>query len=79
MKSRVGMVERLIELAATCMQNNNYSSTFAIVSGLETSAVFRMKKTWEAVAPEKRELLSDMVTVLSSSKSFKGYRARLHK
>jgi hypothetical protein len=41
--------------------------------------VFRMKKTWEAVAPEKRELLSDMVTVLSSSKFFKGYRARLHK
>jgi len=30
-----------------CLDNNNFFSTFALLSGLSTNAIQRLKKTWE--------------------------------
>jgi son of sevenless-like protein len=79
LKSRARMVEKMISLAQHCLAMNNFSSTFAIVAGLETSAVFRLKKTWELIAPDKKAALEEMVSVLSSGKSYKEYRGRVHR
>jgi len=47
LKQRVATLERLIKLAEELMKINNYNGVMEILSGINSSPVRRLKKTWE--------------------------------
>ncbi|XP_077575820.1 ral guanine nucleotide dissociation stimulator-like 1 [Stigmatopora nigra] len=49
---RARVIERWISVAQACRQLRNFSSLRAILSALQSNAVYRLKKTWEAVCKE---------------------------
>lgn len=50
---RVEIISRLIKIALMCREMNNFQSAYAIVSGLQSAPIIRLKHTWERI-PKKR-------------------------
>lgn len=47
LKKRSALVVKFLRIAKECKNLNNYNAIFEITSGLQQSAVHRLKKTWE--------------------------------
>ena len=52
-----------------CQQRKNHSSVRAIVSGLRTHAIYRLKKTWQQVSAFHTKLLNMLDHVDAMEKS----------
>jgi hypothetical protein len=76
-KQRVEIVKRFITIMEDTFKNNNFFTTMAIISGLNHSAVQRMKKTWRALPEKYQKDLAHFEAELSFSQSFKRYRELL--
>jgi len=57
---RAKVLCKWIEVAECCQQRKNYSSMRAIVSGLRTHALYRLKKTWYQVSNFHTRLLNQL-------------------
>jgi len=71
---RVRMVKHFLKIAKQCKEAQNYNSMFAIVSGLNHTAVSRLKQTWERVPEKYSKLLSDLNLIMDPSRNFSRYR-----
>ncbi|PRP85293.1 rasGEF domain-containing protein [Planoprotostelium fungivorum] len=72
------VISRFIEIAKCCFDLNNYNTTFQILSGLNSTPIYRLKRTWAEVSPQWTQIYQDMHAILSPDKSYKSYRDRLH-
>nr|CAB3265548.1 ral guanine nucleotide dissociation stimulator-like 1 [Phallusia mammillata] len=57
---RVKIICKWIEIAQQCRELKNFSSLRAVVSGLQTHVIHRMRKTWQQVPHSYIELLREL-------------------
>ncbi|KAJ3049622.1 hypothetical protein HK097_009394 [Rhizophlyctis rosea] len=77
LKNRVKVVEKCVKMGKQCRKLNNFHTLMAIISGLNVSAVGRLKETWEAVDPKHRKTLDELETLLSPQHNYRSYRTLL--
>lgn len=80
LKDRVSYVKQFILIAQKCRELGNFNATMEILSGLQNSSVFRLRKTWEKIEskPYVKKIYDDLLTLMSSSNNYKEYIAALH-
>ncbi|XP_048104732.1 ral guanine nucleotide dissociation stimulator-like 1 isoform X2 [Alosa alosa] len=57
---RARVIEKWISVAQECRQLRNFSSLRAILSALQSNAVYRLKRTWAAVSRESLEAFDQL-------------------
>jgi flagellar hook-basal body complex protein FliE len=76
-KKRAATIKFFVEVSDFCRDMNNFSSMTAIISGLYSSTIHRMKKTWELVPTKTRAKLDNMNQLMNSTRNFNDYRDML--
>lgn len=77
-KRRAGVIKYFVQVADYCFSIHNYSSMTAIISGLYSSTIHRMKKTWDLVPQETILMLERLYKLMNSSRNFNEYRDLLN-
>ncbi|ODN77887.1 hypothetical protein, variant [Cryptococcus amylolentus CBS 6039] len=76
-KKRAGLLKFFIKLADKCLMLNNFFSMFAVLAGLNSSTILRLKKTWDALSAKYRVIIERLRSIIEHSKNHAAYRARL--
>ena len=77
-RTRAAMVERIITLAQHLEKMNNFNGVKEVLAGLQSSAVYRLKKTKEAVGSKYLKIFDDLLKLTSSDLNFKNLRSKIH-
>ncbi|TLS24365.1 hypothetical protein PpBr36_08946 [Pyricularia pennisetigena] len=77
-KKRAAVLKQWIKVAHQCLELNNYDALMAIICSLNSSTITRLRRTWEAVSPRRRELLKQLQAIVEPSQNNKVLRGRLH-
>lgn len=75
---RVDVLEHFIKIAAKSMEIGNYNTAMAILSGLNTTPVSRMKKTFSGLSSRAQSAYADVEQKLSYRQNYKAYRELEH-
>ena len=78
LKSRVSALEKLIKLAEELLKLNNFNGVMEILSGINSSPVRRLKKTWEGIGEHWQGRMKRLEELMSHDQNYKSYRAALH-
>lgn len=78
-RRRASIMKHFISVADRCRHIQNFSTMFAIVSGLNLSPIGRLKRSWEQVGTRYMSQLQACETTISSYKTFNIYRHALAK
>ena len=73
-KKRVKVINYFISVALHCQKLCNFATLTAILSGLYSSPIYRLKKTWNEVSDESKEILQKLDHLMDSKKNFLNYR-----
>ncbi|KAL7424779.1 Ras guanine nucleotide exchange factor bud5 [Cryptotrichosporon argae] len=76
-KRRAALLKFYIKLAEKCLSLNNFSSLFAVVAGLNSSTILRLKKTWDALSSKYRVLMDRLRAIIDVTRNHATYRARM--
>lgn len=74
---RVRIFSRFIHVAKHLFDMNNFNATMAILSGLNISAIYRLKFTVAELPKKDRQTLSFLMDKLSNKNAYKEYRSIL--
>ncbi|KAI5122473.1 hypothetical protein M0805_008783 [Coniferiporia weirii] len=76
-RKRAALVKQFISVADRCRNLHNFSSMAAIISGLNSPPIRRLKRTWEQVGGRFMSQLGTCEMTLDSTKNFTNYKATL--
>ncbi|KZS90545.1 ras GEF [Sistotremastrum niveocremeum HHB9708] len=76
-RKRAAVIKHFISVADRCRALHNFSTMAAIVSGLNTPPISRLKRTWELVNARMTIQLQACEATLDSTKNFTNYRNTL--
>ncbi|KAG8968746.1 hypothetical protein FRC03_006201 [Tulasnella sp. 419] len=76
-KKRALVLKNFILVADRCRYLQNFSTMAALIAGLNSPPIRRLKRTWEQVNTRIVALLDDLEKTLDSARNFTGYRAML--
>ncbi|XP_066986341.1 ral guanine nucleotide dissociation stimulator-like 1 isoform X3 [Macrobrachium rosenbergii] len=62
---RARLIVKWIDIAQELRMHKNFSSLKAIISGLQSNPIYRLKKTWGAVIKDKAELFEELARIFS--------------
>ncbi|KAH7926456.1 ras GEF [Leucogyrophana mollusca] len=78
-RKRALVVKQFISVADRCRSMHNYSTMVAIVSGLNSPPIRRLKRSWERVDARHMSQLGACEMTIDSGKNFNNYRSTLAK
>lgn len=76
-RDRVRALDKVIYVAEAALRIHNYNAVMEIYAALQSSAVHRLKRTWELLAPEAWEAFDKIAKFVSSTGNFQNYREAL--
>ncbi|KIR78781.1 guanyl nucleotide exchange factor Sql2 [Cryptococcus gattii EJB2] len=76
-KRRAALLKFFIKLADKCLLINNFFTMFAVLGGLNSSTILRLKKTWDALSVKYKVLIERLRGIIEHTKNHAAYRARL--
>ncbi|KAH6706623.1 ras guanine nucleotide exchange factor domain-containing protein [Leptodontidium sp. MPI-SDFR-AT-0119] len=77
-KKRAVTIKHWIKTAHKCLELNNYGSLMAIVCSLNSSAIIRLKRTWDVVSQNQKDILKCLQSIVEPGKNYTVLRRRLH-
>eukprot|EP00124_Ichthyophonus_hoferi_P000149 Ihof_evm13s5 gene=Ihof_evmTU13s5 len=77
-KDRVWFVRYFIQLAWACQALNNFSTMMAVLGGLNSAAIHRLRLTWEKLPDKNRQQLEQMNEIMDSKGNCAAYRRAIH-
>ncbi|XP_064927425.1 ral guanine nucleotide dissociation stimulator-like 1 [Columba livia] len=78
-RQRAKTLEKWIRIARQCRILNNFSSLKAIVSALQSTSVYRLKKTWACVPKDTMLMFEELSEIFSDCDNFATSRELLMK
>ncbi|XP_052831997.1 ras-specific guanine nucleotide-releasing factor 2 isoform X2 [Octopus bimaculoides] len=78
-QDRVACLEKWAAIADICRCMHNYNGVLQICAAFVNSSVFRMKKMWERISKQTRQMIDKLQTLVSSEGRFKNMRDALHR
>ncbi|KAH7910846.1 ras guanine nucleotide exchange factor domain-containing protein [Hygrophoropsis aurantiaca] len=76
-RKRAAVIKQFISVADRCRSMHNYSTMVAIVSGLNSPPIRRLKRSWEQVNARHMSQLGNCEMTIDSGKNFGNYRSTL--
>ncbi|XP_047472834.1 ral guanine nucleotide dissociation stimulator-like isoform X2 [Penaeus chinensis] len=76
---RARLIVKWIDIAQELRMLKNFSSLKAIISGLQSNPIYRLKKTWGAVIKDKAELFEELARIFSEENNQLNQRELLMK
>ncbi|RDW91552.1 ras guanine-nucleotide exchange protein-like protein [Coleophoma crateriformis] len=77
-KKRAVTIKHWIKISQKCLELNNYDSLMAIICTLNSSTIVRLKATWAAVSPRRKDMLKGLQAIVEPDKNYAVLRRRLH-
>lgn len=77
LKKRTETLKKMIQVTKSCLDNNNFFSTFALLSGLSTNSIQRLKKTWEGLSTKVKNTFTEIEKLMDPSRNMRNYRMAL--
>lgn len=74
---RVALLAQYIATCQHLVELRNFNTTWAIYSGLASSAVKRLTDTWNALPPEATQTWDSLTELVQTGSNFKNYRTAL--
>lgn len=74
---RVACVAHFLDIATECLGLNNYVTIVQIMSGLQASYVFRLRRTWKRLSETHRSRFRSLRTLMAADDNFSAYRSFL--
>lgn len=75
---RAQWIRQFILIAERCRKLQNFASMTAIISGLNTAAIHRLRASWDLVNPKMIATFEELTNLLQSTKNFSEYREMIH-
>lgn len=66
-----------IELGRQCLLLNNFSTMWGVVSALNTTCIFRLRKTWALLSAQQRKKFEALNKLTDASRNYHLYREKL--
>ncbi|KAF8505355.1 ras guanine nucleotide exchange factor domain-containing protein [Hysterangium stoloniferum] len=76
-RKRAAIVKQFIAVADRCRLLQNFSTMAALVAGLNSPPIRRLKRTWEQVGARNKTSLQEAERTMDTNKNFTNYRAIL--
>ena len=78
LKKRVSLIKHFVQIAEKCRGLHNFSTLTAIISGLNSAPIHRLRRTWALLNQRIALAAEDLNRLMNSSKNFSQYRDALH-
>lgn len=73
-KNRAKNLIKIIEIAQECRLLNNFNAVFELVSGLNNSGVYRLRKTWDQLKPAQKKQFDELQALSAQDSNFRSLR-----
>ncbi|KAG9686268.1 ras GEF, partial [Aureobasidium melanogenum] len=76
-KRRVAVLKHWIKIAKLCLDIDNYSALMAISCSLTSSAIARLRQTWDQLPPKTNAIFKEIKEIVDISRNYATLRQRL--